>query len=108
MRIVGRVLFHKVIWHHHHIVIHVRDRSRVIDWLEIGGHVGHGNRVETLHDCVLVYSLRECDMLVGACGYGREGKKYEQELLEKPENLSNVATGSQIQYWKGRQVEQVV
>lgn len=36
-----------------------------------------------------------------------EGKKYEQELLEKPENLSNVATGYQFQFWKGRQ-EQVV
>ncbi|KAG9859197.1 MFS general substrate transporter, partial [Aureobasidium melanogenum] len=32
-------------------------KSRVIDRFEIGGHVGHGYRVETLHDCVLVYCL---------------------------------------------------
>ncbi|KAG9991578.1 hypothetical protein KCU98_g54, partial [Aureobasidium melanogenum] len=42
-----------IIWHHHHIVVHVGSRSRVIDRFEIGGHVGHGYRVETLHDCVL-------------------------------------------------------
>jgi hypothetical protein len=54
LRIVGRVLFHKVIRHQHHIVVHVGIRSGIIDGLEVGGHVGHGYRVETLHGCVWV------------------------------------------------------
>jgi hypothetical protein len=54
LRVVGRVLFHKVIRHQHHIVVHVGSRSSIIDGLKVGGHVGHGYRVETLHGCVWV------------------------------------------------------
>lgn len=38
----------------------------MVSRLEVCGHVGHGYRVETLHDCDFVCGLRECDVIVRA------------------------------------------